>query len=112
MATITKGEALFAPAAPFAEAINEWQAAWRKRNRGLIRSKRLPKDARYRECGIEELARTSGVPSRRLRAYQTGESQWIHIDNADRLCIALDVALWVLADDFRTMKAWNRETAA
>jgi DNA-binding Xre family transcriptional regulator len=111
MATVTKGEALFAPAAPFAQAIGEWQANYRKQPRA-VRCARTQPNAPDRKNGIEELARISGVPSRRLRAYQTGESQWIHIDNADRLCMALGVALWVLADDFRTMKAWSKEAAA
>lgn len=111
MATVTKSEALFAPAAPFVEAINEWQTSYRKHPRA-IRCARTPRDAPNRTNGMEELSRISGVPARRLRAYQTGESQWIHIDNADRLCIALDVALWILADDFRTMGAWRREGLA
>lgn len=111
MATIMKGEALFAPAAPFVIAIREWQTSYRKRPPGIRDPRSRPRAPR-RTDGMEELSRVSGVPARRLRAYQTGESQWIHIDNADRLCIALDVALWTLADDFRTMQAWRREGMA
>jgi len=106
--TPMKREMLYAPSAPFAEAMEEWMGAYRRRYRA-IRNSKTPQGAPVRTNGIEDLAKLSGIPSRRLRAYQTGESRYISIDNADRLCIALNVALWVLADDFKSMGEWRRE---
>jgi hypothetical protein len=106
-----KREMLYAPSAPFAEAIEEWQAAHRKRWRGIGNS-RTPQGTPVRSNGIEALAGLSRIPSRRLRAYTSGESMWISIDNADRLCIALNVALWVLAPEFKTMGEWRKEESA
>jgi len=103
-----KREMLYAPSAPFAEAMEEWIGERRRRYRA-VRNSRTPQGTPVRTNGLEDLARLSRIDARRLRAYQTGESRYISIDNADRLCIALGVALWVLADDFKTMPAWRRE---
>lgn len=106
-----KREMLFAPSPPFAEAIEEWQAAHRKRWRAMGAST-TPQGAPVRANGIEELAKRSRIPARRLRAYVSGESRFIGIENADRLCMALGVALWVLAPEFKAMHEWRKEERA
>lgn len=106
-----KRESLYAPAAPFAAAMEEWMAIYRKRNRA-VRCTKTPQGSTVQMTGLEALARRSGIPARRLRAYQSGESKLIELHNADRLCIALGVALWVLADDFRPMHEWRKRNAA
>lgn len=81
---------LYTPAAPFAAAIQEWTS--RHDRRMAPPGAKLP--------GIQALAHLSGIETRTLRAYTTGERPTISLTNADRLALALNIGLWVLADEF------------
>ncbi len=104
-------EMLYAPAAPFAEAIREWLALEARRTAGHPfaaittserhkRARRTPGNPATRYPGIEKLARDARLPSKTLHRYLSGESEWIQLDNADRLTMALGVPLWTLAEEF------------
>jgi hypothetical protein len=85
---------LYAPARPFAEAIENW--------RDHQRMTRTGRD-------LNTLARLANIDARRLRGYISGENQWVELVMADRISLALDVPLPVLAEDFKTMPAWKQE---
>lgn len=115
-------EMLYAPAAPFAEAIREWLKLEAQRAKGHPFSgvtdgkRRNPGTGRKNLYpGIERLALDARLPSKTLHRYLSGESQWILLDNADRLAMALGVPLWVLAEEFtsiRKVREMSKEVAA
>ena len=104
-----RDQELYAPAAPFAEAMRRWLDAYRAQMRArpfhAITAEHRPNRPRPgsndRYPGLETLARDAGFTSKALRRYLDGEAQWIGLDTADRLAMALNVPLCVLADDFR-----------
>lgn len=110
-----KREMVYASAAPFAAAIDEWIAAHQRRYRSHrpVRDARTALGGALRTTGIEELARRTGMPAKSIRRYQTGESRIISIDNADRLAMALNVPLSLLTEEFvglgEARKRWCRE---
>ena len=93
-----RDQELYAPAAPFADAMRRWLADHRARMRARPFLSPASND---RYPGLEALARDAGFTTRALRRYLDGEAQWIGLDTADRLAMALNVPLCVLADDFR-----------
>lgn len=93
-------EMVYTPAKPFADAIDEWIAEYRRRWRTERMNNPLtPQGKPARVSGIEELAHRAGLPARSLRRYQTGESRHISIDAADRLATALGLPLRTIVDD-------------
>lgn len=103
-------EQLYAPAAPFGEAIEAWLERERKRlkampalgyRRGKPGIRRDPFGHAVDQCNLEELARRAGTTTRNLRRYANGETRWIELCVADRLAMALDIPLVMLADDFK-----------
>ena len=110
MSTLPR-EQLYAPAAPFAQAINDWLAQREKEAKaspyyGITcrTSRRYRTDVsarrRWKPTGIGQLARRAGLGERALRRYLDGETEWIELDCADRIAMALDIPLWLLADEF------------
>ena len=104
-------ERVYAPAAPFAEAIEEWLNVRKRRNRTAVADPRTTGARAHHRVGTRELAARSGVDTRQIARYLTGEAAWIHLNNADKLALAMNIPLWNLADEFKTMPAWRREAA-
>jgi transcriptional regulator with XRE-family HTH domain len=94
---------LYAPVAPFAAAINEWLGRYQART-GATQfagiTLRNGQKSVMADRGITELANRAGIPARTIRRYIT-DQQWINLQNADKLAIALGIPLCLLADDFR-----------
>lgn len=90
---MTPQKETYAPSQPFAEAIVEW-TRYHGSHHGHD----------HNHKGIEVLAVRARIPARSLRGYVSGERQVISLTNADRLSIALGVALSTLAKDFGTKR--------
>jgi hypothetical protein len=102
---------LCAPVEPFAVAVDEWLHRYRARVGAdrfagiTLRNGRKP--TQLQDRGIGELAGLTGIPARTIRRYVDREQKFIALQNADRLAIALDIPLILLADEFRTMRRWQ-----
>jgi len=111
-----KNERLYAPAAPFVQAIREWVHDYQQRQKGhpfhaipcQDRPSRPRRGGPAIYPGLELLAQDAGTTSRALRRYLDDEIVWIGLEQADRLAMALNIPLWVLADDFKP----TRDTVA
>lgn len=100
-----KGEQpLYAPAAPFGTEIDRWLETHRRRLR-------LTENG----VGLEQLAGRADIPTKSLREYRNGGRTLITLVCADRLAMALDVPLWLLAEEFlprgEAIERWCREKA-
>ena len=111
-----RNERLYAPAAPFTQAIRDWVRDYQSRQKGhpfhaitcQDRPSRPKRGGAAIYPGLEILAQDAGTTSRALRRYLNDEIVWIELKHADRLAMALGIPLWMLADDFRP----TRETIA
>ncbi len=95
-----RGRQLVAPAAPFTAAIVEW---CRRADPAIAH---LPSGERVvsrlqRLCNEAHIGR---VTAERLAA---GEYDFIDLARADRVSLAIDVPLSLLAEDFRPLEEWR-----
>ena len=117
-----KRDEVYAPAEPFAAAIDEWLRLYQKRA-GTTQfsgiTMRNGRKATVFDRGISALEQRTGISSRTLRTYLNGERRWIALGNADKLAIGLGVPLCLLAEEFvpkgrttmRTGKGQKRKAA-
>lgn len=80
-------ERVFLPREPILDEIDRWLQV------------HLPEWRRDEERTVERLGMLAGVDGKTIRRIQTGESQHVQIDIADRLAMALDVPLPLLYPD-------------
>ena len=99
---------LYAPAQPFAEAIKAWERNQQRSNGG----RPLNLDPNNQVAGLGALAELAGITVRSLWRYTNGESRYIELKLADRLALALDIPLPLLADDFQPLHEWRQREAA
>lgn len=105
-----KREKLYAPSAPFGEAVDRW-LDHQQRQIGIP-----VRDARHSNhgnrnlaywgndiAGLKQLAELAGMDARQISRYRKGTARFIELGNADRLALALDIPLPLLAENFRTM---------
>jgi hypothetical protein len=103
---------VYAPVEPFAHAAADWLHRYQARTGAeqfsgiTLRDGRRP--THLQDRGIGELAKRSGIPGRTIRRYVNREQQLISLQNADRLALALDIPLVLLADEFRTIRRWRK----
>ena len=99
---------LFAPVAPFAEAIEAWLAYQERLAGGRLNQQvgRNNTTDNVTIAGLGVLAQMAGSSPRTLNGYRRGEYRLIELRAADRLANALDIPLPLLADDFRPQSAW------
>ena len=100
---------LYAPAAPFGEAITAWlERQTRIAGGPLAYGTRPNGGGQCSIAGITVLADMAGVPSRSLWAWVTGDRAHIEQNCADRLALALDIPLCLLADEFKPLREWRK----
>lgn len=102
---------LVAPAAPFTEAVRAWV------RRQEIEAT-MPLSQQYRGArhvghvgvaGMAELAELAGLHEDQIRAIKNGRRQYVELSVADRLAIALDIPLPLLAEDFKPLQKMIQE---
>jgi len=104
-----RNERLYAPAAPFTQAIRDWVRDYQTRQKAnpyhaitcQDRPSRPRRGGPAIYPGLELLAQDAGTTSRALRRYLDDEIVWIGLEQADRLAMALGIPLCLLADDFK-----------
>jgi len=88
---------VYADARPFTEAVNEWLERYQQRT---YSSPWGWMSKQPRRAGLLELGRRGGMPAREIARIADSEMSVIGIGNADKLAIALDIPLCLLAEDF------------
>jgi hypothetical protein len=103
-------EVMFAPAAPFIAAAEEWVANYVQRLHFQAPAKgmRVPP----RQHAIRVLAEEAGMNRDLLVAFMNGERDLIGLAQADKLSLALDIPLRSLAEDFYSLDELRRREAA
>lgn len=105
-----KREKLYAPVGPFADAIDHWIDYQRRQTGVSIPDRRR----RYSSlacrdndlAGLNQLAELAGMTARTLCRYRRRDAGVIELYNADRLALALDIPLSLLAEDFKPLGAF------
>ena len=101
---------LYTPVAPFVEAIDKW-LAYQTQSAGCeLRRQYVGPNSMPAVAAIGVLAEMARVSVRTLNDYRNGEVGLIELRKADRLALALDIPLPLLADDFRPMHEWLKAT--
>lgn len=93
---------LYAPSAPFGEAIEAWIRYQEHNACG-------PLGTAKGIAGITTLAEMARTSTRKLFAYRSGEAPMIELGAADRLAWALDIPLPLLAEEFKPMREWLKD---
>jgi hypothetical protein len=105
----TKQPLLYAPAEPFAAAIQTWLRYQARLAGGALAAGGKSNGAgQCTIAGAAVLADMAHVPVRSLWAWCNGDRKHIEQGCADRLAIALDIPLPLLADEFRPLQAWKK----
>jgi len=104
------GPKLYAPAAPFGAAIDAWLAYQEKLAGGCLHNQggRSNHSGMPTVAGLTQLAEMAGTSTRGLWAWRNGSRAYIEQGCADRLAIALDIPLPMLATEFKSLNAWRK----
>jgi hypothetical protein len=105
----SKQPVLYTLAAPFGDAINHWLDHQTKLAGGCLHTQggRSNGTGMVPIAGLSTLADMAGIPIRSLSAWRTGERKHIELTCADRLALALDIPLPLLATEFKTLRSWR-----
>lgn len=101
----------YTPAAPFAEAINEWLARYASYVNAQPYQTRQAMRATVHDHCIRVLSERSGLHRDTIRRVADGTFEWLTVRQADRLSMGLDVPLRCLTEDFRPMDQWLEAAA-
>jgi hypothetical protein len=111
-----RGIARYAPAEPFIVVIDEWIDAHNRRRKAQPYAWMHPIHTTERRHGIRVLAEQHSINRDWLMKLMHGEKELVTLEQADKIALAIDVPLVLLAEEFlpwaQAQKKWCRKVAA